>query len=488
MNFDEGLKLFREDMSKIYEIDTKLLQNMEFVAWLIAEYPERRGIIRDYIDEIVGIDINEDKYMQQIAEHLFQDVHTIAMEEYNDPAVQEHHKEMERYGRIADNAIEVLRETGYYEKVIPSYLLAEELIDDPSRLHSVLNDGMNLESLQDLYDALEDNLYPPGAVLDDAEYEYNATINQLLEQLRSEISLEEQNEIVDDMEPIDMAKNKYEQYKKWSEAIKQQCTEKNFVRSETLGNGDDYAYNHYDLDNGLHIYISNQEKGESKVWVLDGESMLRYEETGRMQRSICLDEISEDDFYNLQLEFNIGDVKSSDNTPGYIAYQYDTGDVITFLPDKAGRSASGSEIYIDFNSDLSEDIREKIEKAINSTNDPELQTSYKKALEFYTKVQEIVKTQNKENDSKKTAKSRNESQKINDDLEQWLGGTAPEVQGTAEDYKINEFGEIERTDEELKELESLRDKKQQLQEQQRKITEAEKLVDTIEKQGPNLDE
>ena len=40
-----------------------------------------------------------------------------------------------------DKAIEVLRETGYYEKVIPSYLkeneyedLAEELIDDPSSL------------------------------------------------------------------------------------------------------------------------------------------------------------------------------------------------------------------------------------------------------------------------------------------------------------------------------------------------------------------
>ena len=96
MNFDEGLKLFREDMSKIYKIDSKLLQNMEFVAWLIAEYPERRGYIRDCIDEIVGIDINEDKYMQQIAEHLFQDVHSIAVEEYNDPAVQEHYKEMRR--------------------------------------------------------------------------------------------------------------------------------------------------------------------------------------------------------------------------------------------------------------------------------------------------------------------------------------------------------------------------------------------------------
>lgn len=494
MNFDEGLKLFREDMSKIYKIDSKLLQNMEFVAWLIAEYPERRGYIRDCIDEIVGIDINEDKYMQQIAEHLFQDVHTIAVEEYNDPAVQEHYKEMQRYGRIADNAIEVLRETGYYEKVIPSYLkeneyedLAEELIDDPSSLREVLNEGMNLQSLQDLYDALEDKLYPPEAVLDDDEYYYNATINQLLEQLRSEISLEEQNEIVDDMEPIDMAKNKYEQYKKWSEAIKQQCTEKNFVSSETLENGDDYAYKHYVFDNGLHVYISNPEKGESKVWVFDGPSMQKYEKTGKMQRSISFDEISEDDFYNLQLEFNIGDVKSSDNTPGFILYQDDMNFGEAFLPDKAGRSGLH---YIEEHFDLSLDIREKLENTLENTTDSELQSTYRKALEFYTKVQEIVKTQNKhkENDSRKTSKAITDNQKIDDDLLQWLGGKAPEVQGTAEGYKINEFGEIEREDEDLKELESLRNKKQQLQEQQRKITEAEKLVDTIENQGPNLDE
>ena len=212
---------------------------------------------------------------KKIAEHLFQDVHTIAIEEYNDPAVQEHHKEMERYGRIADNAIEVLRETGYYDKVVPSNLrdnefsdIAEELINDPSRLRGILNDGMSLQSLQDLYDALEDKLYPTGAVLDDAEYDYNATINQLLEQLQSEISLEEQNEVVEDMEPIDIPENKFKQYTNWLEAIRQKCNEKNFVRTETLGNGDDNVYRHYTLDNDLHVYISNPEVGKSEAWIL----------------------------------------------------------------------------------------------------------------------------------------------------------------------------------------------------------------------------
>ena len=222
MGYDESLKLCHEDIGKIYEIDLKLLQNMEFVAWLIAENPEEREFIADCINDIVGIDINERE-----AEHL-QDVHIIAMEEYNDPAVQEYYKKMERYGRIADNAIEVLRETGYYDKVVPSYLrdnefsdIAEELIYDPSRLKEILNDGMNLQSLQDLYDALEDNLYPPEAVLDDAEYDHNATINQLLEQLQSEISLKEQNSINEygEIEELESLRDKKQQLQEQEKEI-----------------------------------------------------------------------------------------------------------------------------------------------------------------------------------------------------------------------------------------------------------------------------
>jgi len=167
-------------------------------------------------------------------------------------------------------------------------------------------------------------------------------------------------------------------------------------------------------------------------------------------------------------------------------------DAVAFLPDKAGRygGTSGPEIYIDINSDLSEDIGEKLEKAINSTNDPELQSTYRKALEFYTKIQEVVKTQNKhkENDSKKSSKTRTDSQKIDDDLLQWLGGKAPEVEGTAEGYSINKYGEIEKKDPDIEELESLRDKKQQLLGKQEEIAKTEKLVEAMEKQGPNLDE
>ena len=282
-----------------------------------------------------------------------------------------------------------------------------------------------------------------------------------------------------------MKENKYEKYNQWTEAIIQECTEKNFVKSERIE--DDCVYNHYVMDNGLHVYIYSSEPDDKTVRVFDGESMLGDEEKRKMQRSISFRESSRGDFYNLNIDFGLGDVKSSDNMPGSISYQNPPSMLVMFLPAKAGQSISeGLEQY--FSDELSEDIEEKIEQAINSTNDPELQDSYKKALEFYNKIQEIVKIQNKykENESKKTS----ENQKVDDefDFEQLSEETAPEVQEEGKNYRINEFGEIERTDEELKELERLRDKKQQLQEQQKKIAEAEKLIDNIEKKEPNIDE
>ena len=53
---------------------------------------------------------------------------------------------------------------------------------------------------------------------------------------------------------------------------------------------------------------------------------------------------------------------------------------------------------------------------------------------------------------------------------------------------INEYGEIEKKDPDIEELESLRDKKQQLLGKQEEIAKTEKLVEAMEKQGPNLDE
>lgn len=73
-------------------------------------------------------------------------------------------------------------------------------------------------------------------------------------------------------------------------------------------------------------------------------------------------------------------------------------------------------------------------------------------------------------------------------MSQCLGGEAPEVEGTAEGYSINEYGEIKKKDPDIEELESLRDKKQQLLGEQKKIAETEKLVEAMENQGPNLDE
>ena len=56
--------------------------------------------------------------------------------------------------------------------------------------------------------------------------------------------------------------------------------------TETLQVGDYDVYSHYELDNDLHVYISNPEEGESKVWVFDGPSLQRYKEAGNIKNAV----------------------------------------------------------------------------------------------------------------------------------------------------------------------------------------------------------
>ena len=69
-------------------------------------------------------------------------------------------------------------------------------------------------------------------------------------------------------------------------------------------------------------------------------------------------------------------------------------------------------------------------------------------------------------------------------MSQWLGGEAPEVEGTAEGYSINEYGEIEKKDPDIEELESLRDKKQQLLGKSRGNCKNREISRGYGKQGP----
>lgn len=201
-------------------------------------------------------------------------------------------------------------------------------------------------------------------------------------------------------------KNEYTKYSNWINIIRQQCNEKNYVRTEFLEGTDSDSsiydqYDHHVLDNGLHIYINDTASysggiSDSVVWIFEGESLRKYENDVRRstQRSIRFDEFSEDGFYNFQLDFTVGNVKAYDNIPGFINYVDDMELGVAFLPDKAGRNAvSAPEIYLDENFDLSNDIKEKLEDAIIHTDDTELQSTYQKALEFYTKVYDLVKSQ-----------------------------------------------------------------------------------------------
>lgn len=195
-----------------------------------------------------------------------------------------------------------------------------------------------------------------------------------------------------------MEGNKYKNYPVlFEEIIQQCCNEENYRGEEILNDNDRNIYEHFVLDNDLHVYYSRSQSGdEIETYIFDGESLLKYKNAGETQRCIHLSEYVERNFYNFELEFVVGDVRSGDNVAGYIFYQDDSEFRVAFLPDKAGRNgASGQEIYLDEQFDLSEDIKDKLERAIEETEDTKLQATYQRALGFYSKISELVKTQNK---------------------------------------------------------------------------------------------
>lgn len=117
LSFDESLKLCKKDIGNIYKIDAKYLQDMNFIAWLLAENPDCMRFIKDCINDIVGIDIDEN--MNEIAEKLY-NVSELSLEDMNDPATKTN-KEKLRLQNISDSAIKLLKDLDYYDIVVPQY-------------------------------------------------------------------------------------------------------------------------------------------------------------------------------------------------------------------------------------------------------------------------------------------------------------------------------------------------------------------------------
>lgn len=117
LSFDESLKLCKKDIGNIYKIDAKYLQDMNFIAWLLAENPDCMRFIKDCINDIVGIDIDEN--MKEIAEKLY-NVSELSLEDMNDPATKTN-KEKLRLQNISDSAIKLLKDLDYYDIVVPQY-------------------------------------------------------------------------------------------------------------------------------------------------------------------------------------------------------------------------------------------------------------------------------------------------------------------------------------------------------------------------------
>ena len=270
--------------------------------------------------------------------------------------------------------------------------------------HTLMDDTLALKEVEEKQHILEDHIH--------SHEELSALFSQRFKSAKKETSqdvmdwLEGRTDTVKKETSPLQQKNKYKEYPDWFETIIQQCcNEENFRGEQILADNDRKIYKHFALDNNLHVYYSREQIGieiEREAYIFDGESLLKYENAGRTQRCIHLSEYAEvseygeGDFYNFELEFTVGDVRGGDNVPGYIFYQDDSEFGVAFLPDKVGRNAtSGQEIYLDEQLDLSMDIKDKLERAIEETEDPELQATYQRALEFYSKISELVKSQKK---------------------------------------------------------------------------------------------
>lgn len=142
LSFEESLKLCKKDIGKIYEISFNYLEDMNFVAWLLAENPDKQKFIKDSIKDIIGLDIEIN--MNEIAENLW-DVHCLSLEMADDPGTQEHEEDVERYEEISYSAMELLEKSGYYEIVVPEYFRVDEEVEFETPLEQKRKEKSSLE-------------------------------------------------------------------------------------------------------------------------------------------------------------------------------------------------------------------------------------------------------------------------------------------------------------------------------------------------------
>ena len=208
-----------------------------------------------------------------------------------------------------------------------------------------------------------------------------------LQQIEEELSKPEEKE-------SEKGENKYKKYRTWITAIREQCTRENYRDGQLSADGT--RYSHYQLKNGLHVY-----KTDDEMYIFESEwlGQTNTERDVNTERSLYLGDASDEEYnyYNFSVEFTFNRhtyEHSNGELSGWIEYQDDEPKLAAaFLPDKLGQEQFPPNQYPLV---LSKDIEEQLKDAMKGTDDADLIDSYQRALDFYNKIQDIVKMQTKE--------------------------------------------------------------------------------------------
>lgn len=181
---------------------------------------------------------------------------------------------------------------------------------------------------------------------------------------------------------------KFSDYQKWIEKIKQRCDKENFISKVIRDYADQkLEYSVYRLDNDIYAYISS-----SDIVVRDKEfsqNELNY------LGSYC--EANEFDFPMTNkkdlLIFTVGNVIAEDDEPS-IYCELQKNMIRSYLPiqlDEEMSSLALHEVEKDSEQDINKLLLEALERGHNNPNaDPDILEKYAEAIEFYNHVSSLV--------------------------------------------------------------------------------------------------
>lgn len=254
----------------------------------------------------------------------------------------------------------------------------------------------------------------------------------------------------------------YEKYSEWFKKIEKMCDETSFM---DIGMDRDCSevYKHYEIDNGLQVYI----KENGKVFISDE----------RISDFICSRHMKK--WENLEININTGYVaKISYGVEGRNA-GVGEGKDYSYLPtDVEALDFSASPKY-EIIGDLTPDMRGLLSEAMDRAEDEKSRKAYEKTIELYDKISRVVERDNSKEELDTKKKNEDKASSKTGDL------TEEELQQMPIEDLENMLKSTENDNEKKrKELEDIK-KKQLILQIKEEIAEGKELDNEIAKAKMN---